>query len=42
MYCLHTYRWLNFFSVVTLAEDVMDMLKQIRAGTKAERVREGK
>lgn len=32
----------QFVAVVKLAEDAMDMLKRIRAGNKAERVREGK
>ena len=31
-----------FYSVVELAENAMDMLKRIKAGTKANQLREGK
>ena len=35
-------RRLFYFSVIKLAKNTMDVLKRIRAGTKTERLREGK
>lgn len=41
VYCMY-YKIGSIVAVIKLAEDAMDMLKRMRAGNKAERVREGK